>query len=152
MEPLNDGITLSEVLRFLLIVSGISLVLAAIVGVWVWNRVKRLRLPADATFVEAMRLTPFSVVLFLDLLDLGLDIFAAPVAWVVLSRLGLRQLRGASVIEALVPGTQMLPTMTTAWLLVRLFGPHLDEIPWMRDAVNQQTVKRLQDIPKGYRR
>jgi hypothetical protein len=141
----------SEVLRWLLIVSGVALALAVLVGVWVWRSVKRLRLPPDATFVEAMRLTPFSVVLLLDLLDLGLDIFSAPVSWVVLSRLGLQQLRGATVLEAVIPGTQFIPTMTTAWLLVRLFGPRLDEIPFLREGINQQARKRLQDIPKRNR-
>ncbi len=73
MESIDWG----GVLRWLLIVSGVSLALALLLGIWVWQRVKRLRLPPDATFVEAMRLTPFSVVLFLDLLDLGLD-FSLP--------------------------------------------------------------------------
>lgn len=145
-----DNVTWSEVLRTLLIISGVSLVLAALLGIWVWHRVKRLRLPDDATFVEAMRLTPFSVVLFLDLLDLGLDIFAAPVGWFILGRLGLRQLRGATMLEAVIPGTQFLPTMTTAWILVRLFGPRLDEIPFLNDAVNLGAKKRLQDIPRRY--
>jgi hypothetical protein len=146
-----DNVTWSEVLRTLLIISGVSLVLATLLGIWVWHRVKRLRLPDDATFVEAMRLTPFSVVLFLDLLDLGLDIFAAPVGWFILGRLGLRQLRGATMLEAVIPGTQFLPTMTTAWVLVRLFGPRLDEIPFLNEAVNLGAKKRLQDIPRRYR-
>lgn len=140
-----------EILRIVALVSVVSMVLAGVVGVWVWNRVRRLRLPPDATFVEAMRLTPFSVVLFLDLLDLGLDFFSAPISWVVLSRLGLTQLRGATVLEALIPGTQMLPTMTAAWLLVRLFGPRLDEIPGLQDALDRSANRRLQDIPKRYR-
>ncbi len=150
MNELNS-IDWASVFRWLAILSGISLGLALLLGLWVWNRVQRLRLPDDATFVEAMRLTPFSVVLFLDLLDLGLDFFSTPISWIVLGRLGLRQLRGATALEALIPGTQMLPTMTTAWLLVRLFGPKLEEIPWLRESVNRQTHKELQDIPKRYR-
>jgi hypothetical protein len=146
-----DNVSWSEVLRTLLIISGVSLVLATLLGIWVWHRVKRLRLPNDATFVEAMRLTPLSVVLFLDLLDLGLDIFAAPVGWFILGRLGLRQLRGATMLEAVIPGTQFLPTMTTAWILVRLFGPRLDEIPFLNEAVNLGAKKRLQEIPRRYR-
>lgn len=145
------GIAWGDFLRGLLIVSATALVLAGLVGVWVWQRVERLRLPEDATFVEAMRLTPFSVVLFLDLLDLGLDFFSAPVSWVILSRLGLTKLRAASFIEALIPGTQAIPTMTIAWLFVRFFGPRLDEIPFLRDSVNEGAHRRLEDIPKRYR-
>ena len=139
---MDGGVDWGELFRWLLIISGVSLVLATLLGIWVWRTVKRLRLPPDATFVEAMRLTPFSVVLLLDLLDLGLDVFSAPVSWVLLSRLGLTKLRGATVLEALVPGTQALPTMTLAWAAVRLFGPHLDEIPWMRDRLNQEAQQR----------
>jgi hypothetical protein len=151
-----DNVTWSEVLRVLLMVSGTALVLATLLGIWVWQRVKRLRLPEDATFIEAMRLTPFSVVVFLDLLDLGLDVFSAPVGWLVLGHLGLRQLRGATLLESVIPGTQFLPTMTTAWVLVRLFGPKLEEIPFLQEAVNVGArnyggPKRLQDIPRRYR-
>ncbi|MBA3532142.1 MAG: hypothetical protein H0T73_09505 [Ardenticatenales bacterium] len=141
----------NDVFQTLLLISGVSLVLATLLGIWVWRSVKRLRLPEDATFVEAMRLTPFSVVLFLDLLDLGLDFLSAPIAWVVLNHLGLRQLRGASVIESLIPGTQAIPTMTAAWVLVRLFGPKLEEIPFLRDGVNQKARRSLDEIPKRYR-
>lgn len=146
-----EGITLSDVLQALLVVSAVALGLAVLVGLWVWRSVRRLRLPPDATFVEAMRLTPFSVVLLLDLLDLGLDFFSAPISWMILSRLGLQQLRGASVLEAVIPGTQAIPTMTLAWLLVRLFGPRLEEIPWLEQAANRGARRRLEEIPKRYR-
>ena len=66
--------------------------------------------------------TPFLVVLFLDVLDLALDFLSAPIAWIVLDRLGLKGLRGFATVESFVPFTQMLPTMTVAWLGVRLFG------------------------------
>lgn len=133
----------AQILQWLLIISGISLVLATIVGIWVWRRVQRLRLPDEATFVEAMRLTPFSVVLFLDLLDLGLDVFSAPISWVVLGRLGLTKLRGATVLEAFIPGTQMIPLMTASWILIRLFGPKLEEMPHIQDIINRGAQKRV---------
>lgn len=100
----------------------LGLVAAVLVGVWVLARVRRLRLPAEADFMTALRLTPFSVVLLLDLLDFSLDIFGAPVAWGVLSYLGLQPLRAVTVIESLIPGTQLLPTMTIAWLIARWQG------------------------------
>ncbi|MGA9533523.1 MAG: hypothetical protein WBR18_12465 [Anaerolineales bacterium] len=99
----------------------LGLVLAAVVAAWVVIRVRRLRIPAGAGFWDALRLTPFSVVLLLDLLDFSLDIFGAPLAWAVLGYLGLRPLRAVTVVESLVPGTQLIPTMTVAWLAARLF-------------------------------
>lgn len=151
---MDDPITLSDIFRWLLIFMGASLIMAIVVGAWVWRSVKRLRIPDDATFVEAMRITPLSVVILIDLLDFGLDFLSAPVSWVILSSLGLQKLRAASVVEALIPGTQFLPTMTVAWLGVRFFGPSLDEIPFLQDALNQNASKRIEDlerIPKRYR-
>ena len=147
-----EGITLADVLRVLAVVSVISLALAALLGLWVWRTVRRLRLPPDATFMEAMRLTPFSVVLLLDLLDLGLDFMSAPISWVILSRLGLQQLRGATAVEALIPGTQAIPTMTIAWVGVRLFGPKLDEIPFLRETIDARARTPLSKLPPPKRR
>jgi hypothetical protein len=59
------------------------------------------------------------VVLLLDLLDLGLDIFSVPLTWPLLGRLGLAPLRGVAVLEGIIPGTQLIPTMTMAWLFAR---------------------------------
>lgn len=105
----------------LLTLMGISLVLALLLLVFVWRSVKRLNIPPDATFGETLQLTPISVVLMIDLLDFGLDFLAAPVAWIILDRLGLKALRGVSVVEAFIPLTQAIPTMTLAWIWVRLF-------------------------------
>jgi hypothetical protein len=149
-----DGITINDILQWLLIFSGISLTLAVLMGFWVWCTVKKVRIPDDATFMEAMRITPFSVVILIDLLDFGLDFLSAPISWMILSSLGLQKLRAASVIEALIPGTQVIPTMTVAWVLVRFFGPKLEEIPFLRDTLNdraQQRINTLEQIPKRYR-
>lgn len=113
----------------LLVVAGalaLGLVLAGAVAAWVVVRVRRLRIPADSGFWAALRLTPFSVVLLLDLLDFSLDIFGAPLAWAALSYLGLRPLRAVTIVESIVPGTQLIPTMTVAWAAARLF-PQLGE-------------------------
>ncbi|MCB0078084.1 MAG: hypothetical protein KDD73_11780 [Anaerolineales bacterium] len=139
----------AQIAQWLLMISAISLVLATILGLWLWNRVKRLRIPDSATFIEAMRLTPLSVVVFLDLLDLGLDFFSTPISWVMLSRLGLTKLRGVTALEAIIPGTQVLPTMTVAWLAIRLFGPQLDEIPWLRDRIDREAMRsRPRRLPR----
>lgn len=111
---------LIEFLRILLIISGVSLALAAFVFAFVVWRVRKINLPATSTFVQALKVTPFSVVLLLDLLDLGLDFFSAPISWTLLSYLGLEPLRGVTVVEGLIPATQAIPTMSLAWLAVRL--------------------------------
>lgn len=111
-------------LEFILKAFGIfvatSLVLALLVLAWVIWRVKRIQLPADADFMTALLATPLAVVVLLDLLDLGLDFLSAPFAWVILGRLGLQPLRGVTMLESLIPGTQVLPTMTVAWIVARL--------------------------------
>ena len=86
------------------------------------RQVRQIYIPPDAGFLETLQLVPFSIVLAIDLLDLALDFLAAPVAWVLLDRLGLKALRGVSAVEALIPGTQFIPTLTLSWLGVRLLG------------------------------
>lgn len=113
-------IDLSALIRILALAAGLGLGATFLAGVWVVGRVKKLQLPPQADLLTALRLTPFSVVLFLDLLDFSLDIFGAPVAWAALNYLGLRPLRGITVVESLIPGTQVLPTMTLVWLFARV--------------------------------
>src|SRR5690349_6867155 len=93
-------------------VVGGALLLALVVASYVFVRIRRINLPPNAGTLEALRLTPLSVVILLDLLDLGLDFFSAPVSWVILTKLGLGPLRGVTVVESLIPGTQFIPTMT----------------------------------------
>ena len=71
----------------------------------------------------------------LDLLDLSLDVFAAPISWWILRRYRLMGLRDLAVLEALIPGTQLLPMMSVAWVFARaapagfeLGGPHGGDI------------------------
>jgi hypothetical protein len=104
-------------------VAGTALLLALVVGAYVFTRVKRINLPPGADTMTALRMTPLSVVILLDLLDLGLDIFSAPFAWMILTKLGLGPLRGVTVVEGLLPGTGAIPTMTAAWFLARFFRP-----------------------------
>lgn len=118
--PVETTFSFQEIIDVLLLIIGISLLISLVLLVWVLRRVRRVRLPADAGFVTALRNTPFVVVLLLDALDLSLDFLAAPIAWTLLGRLGLSPLRGVTIIEELIPGTQLLPTMTIAWILVRL--------------------------------
>lgn len=106
----------------------VSFVLAMVLFFFVVRRLKRLDVPPDAGFAETLLYTPFLLVVFLDLMDFGLDILAAPFTWAILDRLGLRALRGFATFEALLPFTQFIPTMTVAWIAARLFGGGLDAI------------------------
>lgn len=107
---------------YIVIAMVISLVLAIILFVVAIWRMKRIEIPADAGFWETLHYTPFIVVLFIDLLDLSLDVLAAPFAWLVLDRLGLKALRGFSTVEALIPFTGPVPVLTISWILARFRG------------------------------
>ncbi len=115
----------SELLRTLALYFGtavlIALALALLLAWLVFRQVKKINVPAGANFAVTLRHTPFVVVLLIDLLDFALDFLSAPVAWVILDRLGLRALRAVSVIGAAIPFTQPIPLMTVCWLVVRLF-------------------------------
>ena len=105
-----------------LIVMGSALVLALLLFGFVVRQVRKINVPPNAGFGETLLHTPFVVVLFIDLLDLGLDFLAAPFAWVLLDRWGLKALRNVSAVEAIIPFTQAIPTLTIAWIWVRIFG------------------------------
>jgi hypothetical protein len=110
----------NTLLQFFLIAVAIGLILTALLAVLILRSVRRIYLPPDADFFTALRATPLTVVLMLDLLDFSLDFLSAPIAWPLLGRLGLTPLRQVTVIEELIPGTQVIPTMTLAWLAARL--------------------------------
>jgi len=105
-----------------LVLGGALVLSLLLLGLVIW-RVRKIQLPPGADFFTALRATPLVVVLLLDLLDFSLDFLSAPLAWVLLTRLGLGPLRGVTLVESLLPGTQVIPTMTLAWIAVRLFKP-----------------------------
>jgi len=109
-------------LAFLLI-AGAILSLALALLAWVLWRVRRIQLPEGTGFLAALRATPLLVVILLDLLDMSLDFLSAPISWTLLGYLGLSPLRGVTMVESLIPGTQLLPTMTASWIFSRLFVP-----------------------------
>lgn len=115
---------------YLLVAMGIALVLViALFGV-VSRQVRRINVPPGAGFGETLMVTPLLVVVFIDLLDFALDFLAAPVSWILLDRWGLKALRGVSALEAVIPLTQAIPTLTLAWFWVRIFG--VDMLPGQR--------------------
>jgi hypothetical protein len=44
-----------------------------------------------------------------------------PLVELFLTRLGLGPLSGVTVVEGVIPGTQIIPTTTLAWIAVRVF-------------------------------
>jgi hypothetical protein len=113
-------------LRTLLLYLGLSMLVALILALVLFlitlRRMRNIKIPPGAGFAETLAHTPFAVVIIVDLLDFGLDVLAAPFTWVLLDRWGLKALRGVSTVEALLPFTQAIPTMTISWIWVRLFG------------------------------
>jgi len=85
-------------------------------------REKKLRVPPGADFFSTVRAVPLPLLVGLDLLDLGLDVFSAPIIWFILNRLKLQKLRNVATVEALIPFSAPIPTLTIAWLLARFFG------------------------------
>ncbi len=122
---LNFPLELIDILYLMLILMGIGLLITLVLMAWVLWRIRRIKLPPGADFFAALRATPLSVAILLDLLDFSLDIFAAPFVWTLLSYLGLKPLRNVTVIESLIPGTQFIPTMTVAWVIARQLDPEV---------------------------
>lgn len=108
-----------DLLLLLLWISLIALVVAGIVGAFIWRRLRRL-VVSGGGFWQTLREVPLALVVFIDLLDLGLETFSAPIIWLILRRLGLTALREVATVEAIIPFTGPLPTMTICWLLARL--------------------------------
>jgi hypothetical protein len=119
----NPPINLTDILLLVAVLIGLGLLFSMLLLGWVVWRIKRIKLPPNADFLTALRITPLAVVILLDLLDFSLDFLSAPFSWTLLSYLGLEPLRGVTVVESLIPGTQFLPTMTLAWLFARFTDP-----------------------------
>jgi hypothetical protein len=116
-----DG-SLQQLAWTILTIMAVCVAVAFIGLLLIARSVRRLRIPPDAEFFSSMRRVPLSLVIFLDLLDFGLDIFSAPIIWVLLDRMGLPNLRNKATIEAVIPITGPIPTFTICWFAARLFG------------------------------
>ena len=113
---------LQTVLKIIGVIAFVALVLAAGILAVAIRKLRRIRLPADADFFTAVRSVPLSLVVGIDLLDLALDVFSTPIIWFILNRTGLQALRNVASIEALIPISAPIPTLTIAWLAARLFN------------------------------
>ncbi len=111
-----------NLLKLLLAVAAVALILSGVVLFWAFRALRRIRVPANADFFTTVRAVPLSLMVGLDLLDLALDSFSAPIIWVILNRYGLQALRNVASFEALIPITGPIPTMSLAWIAARLFN------------------------------
>ncbi|MCU0493162.1 MAG: hypothetical protein MUD01_16375 [Chloroflexaceae bacterium] len=105
--------------QILLLAMGICLLVALVGLALIYRSMRQLRVPPEAGFFTTLRHVPLVLVVLLDLLDFGLDVFSAPLVWLVLDRMGLPALRNKAAIEALIPFSGPIPTFTLAWLAVR---------------------------------
>ncbi len=110
------------------VVMAVSFLLAVLLLALAVRQVKKIQVPPSAGFVATLQGTPLVVVLGLDLLDLALDVLAAPIAWVILDYLGLKGLRGVALLEGLIPGTQLIPSLTLCWIIARLMPDRLAQL------------------------
>jgi hypothetical protein len=125
-----------------LLVMGASAGIAVLGLLMITRSIRNIRVPANADFFTTMRYVPLTLVVLLDLLDLGLDVFAAPVSWLVLDRMGMPNLRDKAAVEALLPFTGPIPTFTIAWFLSRTTGLGTD--PAARAAAQHAAAQHRQ--------
>ena len=108
-----------QFLGWFAVIAVVCLVVALVGLFLIARQIRQLRVPRDADFFTTMRHVPLALVILLDLLDFSLDIFSAPLMWVVLDRMGLPNLRNKAVVEALVPFTNVIPPFTVGWVAAR---------------------------------
>lgn len=122
----KDAAIVTDYLLTILYWLGILMLIGVTLGatmLWlIWQHLRSLNVPPNAGFFETMHYLPIALPIALDLLDMGLDVLAAPISWVILDRLGLRGLRNKAAVEALIPFTQPIPVFTIGWLVARLTG------------------------------
>jgi hypothetical protein len=140
-----DAIDWKAVLVFLGALALVSVTLAVLLLTAVHRRLRKVRVPPGADFFTTVRAVPLGLVVGLDLLDLGLDTLSAPLIWLILNRYKLQSLRNIATVEALIPVSGPIPTLTIAWLAARLFGlgrpPDPNVLEAERVGPNEYTVR-----------
>jgi hypothetical protein len=115
----STGPDLNTIIWIAAAVIAVSILITLALVIWIILRIRRSDLAPNADFLTALRATPLVVVIVLDLLDFSLDIFSAPITWILLSYLKLAPLRMIAVVKDLIPVTNFIPLMTLAWLYAR---------------------------------
>jgi hypothetical protein len=134
---------LPQVVTYLLIAMGISLVIALVGLALMVKRVRTMHIPATTDLFTTLHHVPLMLVVLLDLLDFSLDIFSAPIAWAILNRMGLSSLRNTATIQAAIPISNTIPVLTIAWFAVRVFK--LGSIPGHSASLLGSATHTLED-------
>jgi hypothetical protein len=142
---MNMHVDWSAVLKLVAAVAVVALILAGIALALAFRLLRKVRVPAHADFFTTVRAVPLALVVGLDLLDLALDVFSAPIIWMILNRFGLQALRNVATIEALIPISAPIPTLTLAWFAARLF--HLGQ-PYDPDVIETRRIEPGRYVPK----
>lgn len=116
---MND---ITQLFSALAIVALVCVTIAVIGLALLVRSIRSLNVPRSADFFTTMRMVPLALVILLDMLDFGMDIFATPLVWLFLDRMGLPSLRNKAAIEALIPFSGPIPTFTLAWAAARLLN------------------------------
>jgi hypothetical protein len=131
----------SSLVFIFLVFIGSMMLMALTLLVWVILRIRRPNLPPGADFLLALRVTPLMVVIALDELDLGMDIFSAPIACALLSYLGLAPLRRCRS-ERPHPDLKLY-SLDDACMVVRPLRGRPDNHFWSDLAQNPKMTRRL---------
>jgi hypothetical protein len=127
--PLRDALVVFAICAAAAIAGAVALLFMAA------QQVRDLNIPPDADFFEVMQVIPVTIPIALDLLDGALDVFSAPISWIILEMMGLGSLKMITLVESLIPGTQLIPTLTISWIIGRYFVK--DRQSPFRDAMRQ---------------
>jgi hypothetical protein len=142
---MNMHVDWGAVLKVVTVVAVVALILAGIALALAFRLLRKVRVPANADFFTTVRAVPLALVVGLDLLDLALDVFSAPIIWMILNRFGLQALRNVATIEALIPISAPIPTLTLAWFAARMFK--LGQ-PYDPDLIETRRIEPGHYVPK----
>ncbi len=141
--PLRDALIVLALIGGALVAAAVALLVLAA------RQIQQLEIPENADFFETLQAIPITVPIALDLLDAVFDVFSAPISWVILELLGLGQLKVITLVEGLIPGTQLIPTMTLAWVVARWTRSR--RTPF-REALRQHELNTRGQYPRLTRR
>jgi hypothetical protein len=138
----------APLLKLLAMIAAIALLLAGFALFWAFRTLRRVRVrvPPEADFFTTIRAVPLSLVVGLDLLDLGLDVLSAPIIWWILNRYGLQSLRNVATVEALIPITGPIPTLTIGWIAARVLNLGR---PYDPDVIETREVRPGEYVPRS---
>jgi hypothetical protein len=126
-------VDLRSIAATLAVVAVLSLLIGSGILYVAYRKLRHIRIGKESDFFTTLRAVPLSLVIGLDVLDLGLDVFSTPITWFILDRLHLKALRNIATIKAAIPVGDLIPALTLAWFAARYFNlgrphdPHLIE-------------------------